>query len=178
LDREIQRIKFDNKDSLEMSLASSDLFVHLAKKYSWETYQSTQNEDINELWDYRIERFLDGDKLSYLIELKSQKRIARNENKTQDKWAWIELHSVRKNDKGWLLSSKADFICFERNNGFEFYNRLELIERVFLLLDMTKYANVSSEAKYVLYSRSGCPDLLTLVEFEKISDLCRGTWKK
>jgi len=113
-----------------------------------------------------------------LVELKSKKRISRHDEITQDDWAWIELHSVRAHDKGWLLSSMADFICFERTKCFEFYKRTELKDRVLSLVDFTKKVNSPEEARYAVYSRRGRLDKLTLVEYSKFNDLCKGSWPK
>jgi len=110
--------------------------------------------------------------------LKSTKKISRSDTNTQDEWTWIELHSVQQDDTGWLLNGKADLICFERDNCFEFYNRVDLIKRVNQLVDFNTFANSSSNARYILYSRPGRPDIITLIEFDKIKDLCIGRWHK
>lgn len=129
---------------------------------------------MNEHWDYQI---FFGDVLSQKVELKSMKRMSRS-GEIQDIWAWIELHGVRAWDKGWLINSKADLICFERKDRFEFYKRLELLGRVLELIDLTSWVTSAKEAKYKLYSRKTRPDILTMVEFEKLEDIIYFMWKK
>lgn len=169
----LPRNKYDKKDSLEMSLSSSELFLEAGKKHGWTCVEATREQDMNEHWDYRI--FFSN--VTPRVELKAMKRMSRS-GEVQDTWAWIELHGVRKWDKGWLINSKADYICFERKNKFEFYDRLELLERVMQLIDLTDWVTSAKKAKYKLYSRESRPDILTMIEFSKLQDLIRFTWKK
>lgn len=179
MNRNIQRNKYDKKDSKEMGDQSSSLFEKTAKENGWTIKKSTGYQDINEHWDYLIEK-TKGDKIYRLkVEVKSKKRINRHDEEIQDEWAWIELHSVRAHDKGWLINSKADFICFERKDSFEFYDRLKLLERVMQLIDIREWVDNPSNAKYKLYDRrKNKTDILTLIEFHKIKDLVEGTWTK
>jgi len=169
----LTRNKYDKRDSLEISLSSSESFFRAGEKLGWVVAESTQEQDMNEHWDYRI--FFGS--LSHRVELKAMKRLSRQEE-VQDTWAWIELHGVRSWDKGWLINSKADYICFERLQRFEFYPRLELLERVLSLVDLTKWVVTSKEAKYCLYSRETRPDILTMVEYKKLEDLISFYWER
>lgn len=170
----LTRNKYDKRDSLEMSLSSSELFKKAGKAYSWLITEATREQDMNEHWDYMI--WL-ADEIQEKVELKAMKRMSRS-GEVQDTWAWIELHGVRAWDKGWLINSKADYICFERKDRFEFYRRLGLLERVMRLVDLTDWVTSAGQAKYKLYSRETRPDILTMVEFSKIKDLISFTWKK
>jgi hypothetical protein len=179
MSREIKRNKYDKKDSLEMSLSSSSLFIRAGTARGWQFSKSTEEQDINEHWDYQIHKKENNQTYSYLVELKAQKRISRKDDIPQDDWTWIELHSVRPYDKGWLLNSRAKYICFERNDCFEFYDRILLLERVFQLIDLRTWAENAENAQYVLYDRrKNNTDILTLIEFSKIYDLCCGIWPK
>lgn len=170
----LTRNKFDKRDSLEMSLSSSELFKKAGKAYSWLITDATREQDMNEHWDYMI--WLT-DEIQKKVELKAMKRMSRS-GEVQDTWAWIELHGVRAWDKGWLINSKADLICFERKNRFEFYRRLELLGEVLKLVDLTNWVTSAGQAKYKLYSREKRPDILTMVEFSKLSNIIDFTWKK
>lgn len=169
----LTRNQYDKKDSLEMSLASSELFLRAGKNHGWICVEASREQDMNEHWDYRV---FFGD-ISSKVELKAMKRMSRS-GEVQDTWAWIELHGVRTWDKGWLINSKADYICFEREECFEFYHRLELLERVLNLVDLTNWVTSANKAKYCLYSRANRPDILTMVEFSKLQELIRFTWRK
>jgi hypothetical protein len=156
-----------------MSLSSSQLFERLGARNGWIVIHASREEDMNEHWDYRL---LFGNRIS-LVELKAMKRMSRA-GEVQDRWAWIELHGVREWDKGWMINSRADLICFEREDCFEFYPRLKLLERVLKLVDLTDWTTNANQAKYRLYSRESRFDILTMVEFSKISNLISLVWSK
>lgn len=177
-EQSIQRNQYDTRDSLEISRLSSRLFLQACKREGWTAWQAMSKEDMYEHWDYRIIKTVSGKTYAPRIELKAQKRVQRSDPEVQDVWAWIELHGVRVNDKGWLFNSKANYICFERDNCFEFYYRLRLIKRVYELVNFNKYVNCAKEAMYILYSRKDRPDIITRIEFSRIEDLCRGRWNK
>lgn len=171
----LPRNKFDTRDCLEMCLSSMGLFESAAERYGWKTSLATAYQDIHEHWDYKIQK----DSKVYRVELKAQKRLSRSDKYPQDIWATVELHSVRPNNKGWLIASKADYICFEREEKFCFYPRLELLGRVMQLIDITKYVERSRDAKYCLYQRRKTKtDIVTHVEFSKLSGICEGVWYK
>lgn len=165
---------------IAMSLSSSEAFEYLAthrtgKEAGNILTPANRNEDMNEHWDYRVVNY--DIPFDMKVELKAMKRMSRS-GKVQDTWAWIELHGVRENEKGWLINSKADYICFEREDRFEFYPRLELLGRVLLLTDLTEWVDRATQAKYKLYSRRGRPDILTMVEFDELKDILAFTWSK
>ena len=163
---------------IAMSLSSSEAFEYLAEQLEFSCTPANRNQDMNEHWDYLLSDGQDEwTNPDIKVELKAMKRMSRS-GKVQDTWAWIELHGVREDEKGWLINSKADYICFEREDRFEFYPRLELLGRVLLLTDLTEWVEKATEAKYKLYSRRGRPDILTMVEFDKLKDILAFTWNK
>ena len=106
--------KFDKTDCLERGEQSESIFKTLAIRNKWEVFKSTESENIDQHWDYRIVK----EKEIYRVEVKSAKKISRSDNFIQDGWTWIELHGVRENDGGWLFSGKADLIAFEKQNSY------------------------------------------------------------
>jgi hypothetical protein len=135
---------------------------------------SSGKENINEHIDYIIER----DGKSKKVDVKSLKRIKRGDKKTQDEFLWIELHSVRENNKGWLYDGKADLIAFELSKSFRIVNRLELIKLVEKLVDFEAKVSSSKEALYRVYSRKDRHDLLTMIRPDDLLGIKYVDWKK
>ncbi len=106
------------------------------------------------------------------------KRLSRNNSKLQDKWVWIELHGVRKNDKGWLYGGKSDLLAFETRKTFIVVRRRRLIKLTEESVNFDEVVGTSSEAKYKIYSRKGRPDKLTLIETNKLRTISKQEWKK
>jgi len=101
------RNRFDKKDSLEIGEHAEDLFILMAVRSGWKVSASSQTENIEEHWDFLIEK----GEIQYKVEVKGQKRINRKDNKEQNDFVWVELQNVR-GKAGWLFG-KADLIAFE-----------------------------------------------------------------
>ncbi|HQU35875.1 MAG TPA: hypothetical protein PLR65_04755, partial [Anaerolineales bacterium] len=91
---------------------------------------------------------------------------------------WIELNSVRENNKGWLYAGKADLIAFELANSFRIVDRLELIALVEKLVDFDAKVDSPKDALYKVYSRTSRPDLLTMIKSEDLLQLRHAEWGK
>jgi len=115
------RNRFDKKDSLEIGEHAEDLFILMAVRSGWKVSASSQTENIEEHWDFLIEK----GEIQYKVEVKGQKRINRKDNKEQNDFVWVELQNVR-GKAGWLFG-KADLIAFEKQNAFIFVKRLDLL---------------------------------------------------
>jgi hypothetical protein len=135
---------------------------------------SSGKENIDEHIDYIIER----DGKSRKVDVKSLKRIKRGDKQTQDEFLWIELHSVRENNKGWLYDGKADLIAFELSKCFRLVERLELIKLVKKLVDFEVKVTASKDALYKVYSRKSRPDLLTMIKSVDLLEIKYVDWKK
>lgn len=168
-----QRNKFDNKDSLEIGETAQQNFKKLAEIKGWKVRPSSSDEDINEHWDFLIEK--DG-KFSK-VDVKSMKRISRNDSELQDEFTWMELHGVRSYDEGWLYGGKADHLAFETKTGFIIVKREDVIELLERIVDFKIQVSFPAQAKYCVYQRKGRPDKITLIETEKLKDLSHAFWK-
>ena len=73
------RNRFDKKDSLELGERAEALFATLAKKLGWKVSPSSKDENIDEHWDFLIEK----EGIAYKVEVKSRKRISRDDDGTQ-----------------------------------------------------------------------------------------------
>ena len=169
-----RRNKYDNRDCLERGDQAEQLFLRLISSKGYSYKKSSQYEDINEHWDYLIEK----DGKSWKVEVKGIKRIQRMDDEVQDEWIWVELHGVRPNDPGWLYGSKADIIAFEMKDSFILVKRDHLIELVERIVDFNSQVNFSREAKYRIYQRPGRADKITLIESKRLKTIQHTEWKK
>jgi hypothetical protein len=163
------RNKYDKKDSLELGQGAESQFAELAMKHGWIISPASGQSNINEHFDYLMTK----DGRTFKVEVKSLKRVNRRDANTQDHYVWMELRNVR-GEKGWLYGH-ADLIAFEMTHAFRIVRRTELVELVEKLVDFETTVGSSKDALYKLYSRTGRPDLLTII---KADDLLKITYKK
>lgn len=168
------RNRYDKKDSLELGRRAEDSFARLAVKHGFKVTASSEKENIDEHFDYVIER----DGKSHKVDVKSIKRKSREDKELQDKFLWIELHGVRADDRGWLYDGKADLIAFELADSFRIVDRIELTALVEHLVNFDAKVSSPKDALYKVYSRKSRPDLLTMLKSEDILQLRHAEWRK
>jgi len=122
-------------------------------------------------WDVEISN----EKTTCKIDIKSRKRISRSSITFQDDLIWIEIHGPV--NKGWLYSSEAKFIAFEREDCFVIVNRNNLIMVVEKLVDISSIVARASDALYKIYNRRD-KEMLTLIKYDDITSITNNTWKK
>ena len=166
------RNKFDKKDSLELGENAEQLFIVLAVKSGWKISASSKDENIDEHWDFLIEK----DKESFKVEVKSKKRINRSDKDEQIALIWVELRNV-KGDTGWLFG-KADLIAFEKEKSFIFVKRLDLIALVNKKVNLVAKVRDPKDALYKIYTRVGRKDKLTLLPSNDIEEIKFMEWNK
>jgi hypothetical protein len=79
------RNRFDQKDSLELGEKAEARFVEIARRSGWKVSASSKDENIDEHWDYQIEK----DQDSFKVEVKSAKRVHRNDDRIQFEYTWV-----------------------------------------------------------------------------------------
>jgi hypothetical protein len=168
------RNRYDKKDSLELGRRAEDSFARLAIQHGFKVMASSGKENKDEHIDYIIER----NGKSKKVDVKSLKRKSRGDKELQDEFLWIELHSVRKNNKGWLYDGKADLIAFELSKSFRLVERLELIKLVEKLVDFEAKVISSRDALYKVYSRKDRYDLLTMIRSEDLLKIKNVDWEE
>jgi hypothetical protein len=166
------RNRFDKKDSLAQGNHAEDLFVLTAVKDGWKISASTKEQNIDEHWDFLIEK----EDQIYKVEVKSEKRIERNDGAAQENFIWVELRNVR-GKVGWLFG-KADLIAFETANSFVFVQRRDLLTVVNQKVDLVAKVKSAKEALYKIYTRSGRKDKLTLLPIHDIAPIIFMKWKR
>ena len=167
------RNRFDKKDSLELGERAEGLFVSMARQYGWQVSASSKDENIDEHWDYRIEK----EPKNFKIEVKSAKRVHRNDDGIQFEYTWVEIHGVRPKDTGWLFG-KADLIAFEKQNSFIFVKRLDLLALVNKKVNLVAKVRDPKDALYKIYTRAGRKDKLTLLRTLDVEQIKFMEWKK
>jgi hypothetical protein len=175
MDGRITPNRFDKDGSnLKQGLRAEHLFAQIAKAKGWEVYEPSNYQDINEHWDIEIRK----NGKSYKVDVKAMKKLNRKDSIPQDEWHWVELHGVRKYDKGWLYGGKADLIAFETKTSFIIVRRQDLIELVEDKVDFSTKVEFSSEAKYKVYQRRNRHDKLTLMKTSDLREIKIAEWEK
>jgi hypothetical protein len=166
------RNRFDKKDSLELGNKAEDAFMEMATTRGWKISAASKEQNINEHWDFLIEKEVQ----TYKVEVKSEKRIERDDHKSQTDFIWVELRNVR-GEVGWLFGA-ADLIAFEKQTSFVFVKRLDLLGVVNQKVDLVAKVRSAKEALYKIYTRSGRKDKLTLLPASDIEPVIFMEWKK
>jgi hypothetical protein len=166
------RNRFDKKDSLELGEKAEKLFAELARYSEWQVSPSSKDENIDEHWDFHISK----DTENFKVEVKSAKRIRRNDSKSQSDFTWVELRNVR-GEVGWLFG-KADLIAFEKEFSFIFVKRLDLLAVVNKKVNLVAKVHDPKDALYKIYTRDGRKDKLTLLRTSDIEEIKIMEWKK
>ena len=158
------RNQYDSSNCLEQGNSAEDLFRITAYKNGYFTLPSTQEENIESHIDIWILKNKPESR-PISVDVKASKRISRSDDisSTRDDLLWIELHSVRPNNKGWLYEGKADYIAFEQTDCFILIKRQKLIELIPLHTEKT-FVSTPDQAKGKLYRRHGRCDLLTIID--------------
>ena len=167
------RNKFDKKDSLELGEKAEHLFIILAVKLGWKISASSKDENIDEHWDYLIEKETN----ALRVEVKSRKRISRSDNGLQSDLTWIEIHGVRPKETVWLFG-KADLIAFEKEKSFILVKRMDLLALVNKKVNLVAKVRDPKDALYKIYTRSGRKDKLTLLPSKDIEEIKFMEWNK
>lgn len=166
------RNRFGKKDSLELGEKAEELFVGMARQLGWQVSESAKDENIDEHWDYRIAK---GEE-NFKVEVKSAKRIDRNDVNSQINYTWVELRNVR-GKVGWLFG-KADLIAFEKETSFIFVKRLDLLALVNKKVNLVAKVRDPKDAHYKIYTRAGRKDKLTLLPTHDIEEIRFMEWNK
>lgn len=166
------RNRFDKKDSLELGEKAEEFFILSAVQHGWKISAASNQENIDEHWDYLIER----DDQKYKVEVKSEKRIQRADPDSQKDLVWVELRNVR-GQVGWLFG-KADLIAFEKVQSFSFVKRLDLLGLVNQKVNLVAKAKSAKDALYKIYTRAGRKDKLTLLPASDIEPILFMEWER
>ncbi len=136
----------DGDTSRQMGSDAEKAFVRCMKSHDIKCEKSTNTQDRIEHWDYKI-------KGEHRIEVKARKKWRRGAANASDDIIYVEFRGIT-GHAGWLYG-KADFIAFERPNGFMFVTRPALVE----LAEISVMDEWSDRPKlYRRYKRVDRPD--------------------
>jgi hypothetical protein len=153
-----------------------DEFIHkgkiveeaFAKQHLQDVVWSNNQQNIQEHWDMegRLPS-MNGDRFKF--DVKGLKKKNRADDKTQDKYAWVEGTNVD-GKPGWIRGL-ADYITFERENHWLIVNRDELFKYTWKKLEDAGFPK--GKKAYHIYDRAywGKKDKLTLVPYDDIEKL-------
>jgi hypothetical protein len=142
---------------------AENLFLSAAKKNNWEIQEVSKSDQFNHI-DYRVQL---APNHWAAVEVKSRKRIKRNDKNVNDDLVWVEFKNVR-GYRGWLYG-KADFIAFERENDFLIVNRKLFARLCEKLCDLTKLNVDVKMPLYTAYQRKGRQDIVSLIKMSDIT---------
>lgn len=162
------RNQYDNRDCLEMGNSAEYWFADTAKHKRFKVREASKEENINDHIDLWLER----DEQTYSVDVKAAKRISRADDKLDYDKIWVEIQSVRADNRGWLFDGKADFIAFEQLSCFLVLKREKLIDIVKEKVQKV-FVDSSKDALHKLYTRKGRTDCLTLLEVKDIYEHCK-----
>ena len=137
------------------------------KQYTWENASKFQN------CEQHIDCFIETPKgLKLSVDVKAAKKIARSDQKAQDKYTWIEW--IRRDGKEGWAQSNVNYIAFQMLNGdFLMVKTEELRNHVAPLVEKYKrIVRVDSQhdAKNgILWRRAGNKDAMTLIETDVLA---------
>jgi hypothetical protein len=124
-----------------------------------ETRMASDYEDIHEHWDFSF---------NIHIDVKTMKKLNRNDENYNEDIHWIELRNVH-GKQGWI-HGKAQVIAFETKRAWILVERPKLIEMLDeKILDIDNY--VTSPQLYRIYRRSNRKDAVVLVNTKDIKDI-------
>ena len=145
---------------------SEKRFQDLCLKKGFQIKKSSNDEDIHEHWDFKVN--------NSLVDVKGLKKTSRSDNDFNHDETWIEFQNVRGN-KGWI-KGKADFIAFERMDYFLITRRIDLLEWCRSKIKDLYLVSQPNQALYRLYQRKGRKDIISII---KIKDFMKDIkcWK-
>lgn len=164
--------RFDKKDSLNLGDKAEETFILLAVKTGWKVSASSKEQNIDEHWDYLIEK----EDQIFKVEVKAEKRLQRADEAQQEKFIWVEIRNVR-GKVGWLFG-KADLIAFEKEKTFFFVKRLDLLAIINQKVNLVARVKSAKDALYKIYTREGRKDKVTLLPAQDIESIKFMEWKK
>lgn len=169
--------KNDFKKSVIEGEISEKKFEKILNSRGFKFRKSTPYEDSIYHIDYyacRTHDLKNFDKNALSFDVKSKKRVSRNNKNYSTDFIWIELKNVKGYD-GWLYGSQQ-FIAFEFENYFLIVNRESLLEKVNSLISNAKKVFRSTDALYNLYTRKNRKDCITMITVSDLMDCKHRVW--
>lgn len=142
-----------------------DAEKRFADKHLYDVTWASKDEDIFEHWDVKGKLHCLQNEHEFKFDVKAIKNVTIDQNK--DECTWIEGTNVM-GDKGWI-KGEADYIVFERQHSWLVVNRPALHDFIFDKLEKNNYK--LGKGLYMIYTREGKKDKITLVPFNDIKQI-------
>jgi hypothetical protein len=126
-----------------------------------DTIFSDEKTDMLEHWDLQT--------LNEKIDVKSIKKVRRNDDTPNDNIHWVELKNVNGN-LGWLYG-EADSFAFETNNSWVLVDKIKL--QTLVAHKCKDKIFCSKPQLYKLYQRKGRQDVITMVETSELYKIAK-----
>lgn len=154
--------------SYKQGLEAESRFFDLAEKRGFSVKKLNKSSD-----DYKkhIDCFLVGKDSTKSVDIKSLKRSSRSDENTNDFKIWLEFRNVR-GDAGWM-NGEADLIAFESVDGFNLFDRKELLTWCIKNINFKEKVNNPRQAYLKSYTRDGRKDVITFVMLKDIENLIK-----
>ena len=164
------------KESLKEGLLSEEKFSRLAKLRGFVVEPATGMEQFDHI-DFHLTSEEEDGTMTAMVDVKSRKRINRDDEEFNDDWLWIEFKNVS-GKLGWI-HGLADFIAFETKDSFIVSYRKELCDWCLENVNINDNVSSAEEAEYKAYSRKGKQDLIARILKEDVILLPHSqVWKK
>lgn len=139
---------------------------------NYKLYESSEKSNIDE----HIDRFLEIDSKKWSFDVKSQKKMNRNDENVMSDKTWVELVNVN-GDPGWAYGEETH-IAFEVEDGYLIVKRRKLAKLIEeKCKDTTIYRNKPNE-NYKYYQRYGRKDKIITVPMKDIEQITEAKIKE
>lgn len=156
--------------SFSQGQAAEDSFRLYAQNHGWAVAEASPSQDRYEHFDFVISK--NGQRARIEVKSARQFPIAVNGRMTT-RFVLVEFRGITGHD-GWLYGN-ADFIAFERPEGFLLVGRNKLIQLADELVSDDR-ASRKENMFHKLYSREGRDDLVSALSIEEVEKI--GAWWK
>ncbi len=149
-------------ESFESGDKAESSFETAARKAGLSCSKSSFEDEIR-----HIDFWVEGKKLPKMaVDVKSRKKVKRNDDKLNDEVVWIEFANVQ-GKKGWLYGD-SKIIAFEREFDFLLVDRKLLAQLCENLCNLSKLNVGTGTPLYTGYQRKGRKDILSLIKMTDI----------
>ena len=171
--------RFDKRGCYKMDEEATASFLSLASEKGWSYLKATKKEDCEEHFDWKITK----NGKEYKVDLKALKRVNSSDTSMTDQLILVELQAVKSfiedTRPGWIYG-KADYICFETNDGFVFVPREKLLSYVetCMPIDQTPRKSNQNKQAHIIYTRKDRNDKFVYLYKHEILPLAEAIWRK
>lgn len=154
----------------ESGFSCEEQFKLLAEKMGYEVVVVGREMQFS-----HVDFILKKDGKQWKFECKGRKKIRRADEDFADHITWVEF---KRGDgkNGWLMGS-ADFVAFQKKDGFLIVRRIDLLRLAEKLVDFTQTVNKAEKAHNKIYTRWGRKDQISYIDTSEVEKLKNSFWQ-